>query len=232
MVSMFSDLFDVFFPQLCAGCNKKLTPSEEILCIHCERELPLSNNWNDNSSDLYKKLCGKIPLEGAASLYVFDKVSPVRNLIHNLKYRGVKEVGSYIGTKLGISLRSNDSGIKDIDLSIPLPLHPKKLKTRGFNQCDPFAEALSKELNVPFVTGTLSRIVKNDSQTKMDKHSRFSNVNKIFQVENQEILKSKHILLVDDVVTTGATSESCLATILEVPGTRVSFAAMAEVRSK
>ncbi|MBK7147626.1 MAG: ComF family protein [Bacteroidetes bacterium] len=192
----------------------------------------MSNNWNEYKSELYRKLCGKIPLEGAASFYLFDKVSPVRKLVHSLKYKGAKEVGYYIGNKFGNLLTSNSSIIKDIDLIVPLPLHPHKLKVRGFNQCDPFADALSKTLNVPYETGALTRIVENVSQTKMDKHNRFTNVKKIFNVENKEILKSKHILLVDDVVTTGATSESCLATILEVPDTRVSFVAMAEVRSK
>lgn len=232
MVTLFSDLFDVFFPQLCIGCRKKLNPSEEILCIYCESDLPMSNNWNENRSELYRKICGKIPLEAAASLYLFDKVSPVRKLIHSLKYKGVKEVGYYIGKKFGNILTSDDSFIKNIDLIVPLPLHPHKLKVRGYNQCDPFAEALSKTLNVPYATGALSRIVENVSQTKMDKHNRFTNVKKIFNIEKEEILRSKHILLVDDVVTTGATAESCLATILEVPDTRVSFVAMAEVRSK
>lgn len=232
MIQPFKDLFNVFFPNLCAACNSKLNPTEEILCIHCERMLPYSDNYAQYESDIYRKLCGKIPVEGAASFLIFEHHSPVRKLIHNLKYKGQTEIGEYLGNKIGNLLATDNSVIKNVDIVLPLPLHPKKLKLRGFNQCDLFAKTIAEKLNADYNSSLLTRSVLNDSQTKKTKHKRFSNVDKIFSVNDEYALESKHILLVDDVVTTGATAESCMATLLEVKNTKVSFVAMAEVKSK
>lgn len=226
-----TDLFDTFFPRLCPGCQKRLFQSENILCILCERTLPLSNNYHLTNSDLLRKLCGKIPVESAASYLVFEHHSIVQNLIHQLKYKGNQEIGIWLGSRLGKLIKQDISKLKDIDIVVPLPLHPIKLRKRGYNQCDSFAKSISEILGVPYSTHALTRIVRNDSQTKMSKHKRFNNVDKIFEVIDESIFVDKHALLVDDVITTGATAESCLATILEVKGAKVSFAAMAEVKS-
>lgn len=231
MFRAFEDLFDTFFPRLCTGCGSRLSPSEEILCINCDRVLPLSNNYNVCNSDLFRKLCGKIPLKGAASYYIFERQSPVRNLIHQLKYKGNQQIGSYIGKRLGLLLTHPDSIIANVEAVVPLPLHSQKLKSRGYNQCDSFAKSIAETLEVPYIPNALCRAIKNNSQTTMSKHKRFTNVNKIFEVLDESKLLGKHILLVDDVITTGATAESCLATLLEVKNCSVSFASMAEVRS-
>jgi ComF family protein len=132
-----------------------------------------------------------------------------------------------MGKIFGSKLNQHDTIVKDVDLVIPVPLHWKKLKTRGYNQCDPFAQSLAETLNVPFSTNALERTRENISQTKRKRYDRWGNVAGIFSVIDDKQLAGKHILLVDDVVTTGATAEACLQTILAVPATKVSFVAMA-----
>ena len=139
-------------------------------------------------------------------------------------------MGEYIGKILGNKLNQEDAIIKHIDLIIPVPLHWKKLKSRGYNQCDPFAQGLSETLKVPFTTDAVERVHENISQTKKKRFDRWGNVAEIFSVKDESQLTGKHILLVDDVVTTGATAEACLQTILAIPGTKASFAAIAAAK--
>lgn len=151
----------------------------------------------------------------------------MQHLLHALKYRRRQDVGTYLGEMFGQMLLRPGAIIHDVDLVAPVPLHWKKLKKRGYNQCDSFAEALAKTLNVPWSAIALERVQENISQTKINRFDRYSNVAEIFSVSDAKQLKGKHVLLVDDVMTTGATAEACLKTILSIEGTKASFAAMA-----
>lgn len=222
-----TDLFDLFYPNVCLACSRKLLKGENVICFRCESELPLTGHYNDPENNLMKRFAGRVQLQGAAALYTFRKGSPVQHLLHQLKYRGKKEVGERLGKILGNKLTHGETIIKNIDLIIPVPLHPKKLKSRGYNQCEPFGQSLSETLRVPFAPHALQRTRENISQTKKKRYDRWQNVAEIFAVTEPAALAGKHILLVDDVVTTGATAEACLQTILAVPGTKVSFAAIA-----
>jgi len=223
----FSDLFDLFYPNICLACSQKLLRGENVICFRCESELPQTNHYNNPDNNLMKRFAGRVPLKGAAALYIFHKGGPVQHLLHELKYRGRKDVGEYVGKILGSKFQQQDTIIKNIDLIVPVPLHWKKLKLRGYNQCDPLAKALSELMNVPYSTDALERTLENISQTKKKRFDRWGNVADIFSVIDANRLKGKHVLLVDDVVTTGATAEACLQTILTVPDTKVSFAAIA-----
>ncbi len=226
----FSDFFDLFYPNICLGCSRKLLRGEDVICFRCESELPQTRHWLQTDNSLMKRFWGRVALQGAASLYQFHKGNEVQHLLHELKYRGRQEVGEHLGKVLGNQLKQENSTIKNLDLIVPVPLHWKKLKTRGYNQCDSFAKGLSLALDVPWTSTALERKHENISQTKKKRYDRWGNVAEIFAVSDEEQLKGKHILLVDDVVTTGATSEACLQTILKTENTRASFVAIASAK--
>ena len=222
-----TDLFDLFYPHVCLACTQKLLGNEEVLCTKCEYELPRSNHWNNSNNHLVQRFWGRVEIEGAATLFNFQKKGNVQHLLHQLKYHGRRDVGEYSGKMMGHLLSQNGSIICNVDLIVPVPLHKKKLKQRGYNQCDSFAEALAVALNTSWSSTALTRVEENISQTKKNRFDRYGNVAQIFAVADASQLQGKHILLVDDVVTTGATAEACLNVILAVPGTKVSFAAIA-----
>ncbi|HLP50563.1 MAG TPA: ComF family protein [Chitinophagales bacterium] len=219
-----SDFFNLFYPKVCLVCSRGLLTGENIVCFRCESELPYTNNWNHLDNPLMKRFWGRLDLKGAAVLYHFHKGEGVQHLIHLLKYKGRKDVGEYIGKRFGYKLMEPDSVIKNVDVIVPVPLHWKKLKQRGYNQCDYLAKGLAEVMNVDWKADALVRVKDNVSQTKMHKLDRWTNVAGIFEVADEQLLKGKHVLLVDDVITTSATTEECLQTILKVPGTTVSFA--------
>lgn len=221
------DLFDLFYPKVCLACSQKLLKGEEVICFKCESELPQTNHWNDAENSVAKRFWGRVELQGAAALFQFEKGGHVQHLLHALKYRKRQDVGQYLGRMLGELLLQKGAIINGVDLVVPVPLHWKKLRTRGYNQCDTFAGALAETLGVPWSSTALERVQENVSQTKINRFDRYSNVAEIFAVRDATQLKGKHVLLVDDVMTTGATAEACLKTILSVEGTQASFAAMA-----
>ena len=222
-----TDLFDLLYPHVCLSCSQKLLKGEEIICFKCENELPETHHWNNAENALMKRFWGRVDLNAAVALFQFQKGEHIQHLLHQLKYRGRQDVGEYTGRRLGCLLKKQASVIKDIDLVVPVPLHWKKLKKRGYNQCDLFAKSLAETIGVSWSSTALERVHENVSQTKIRRFDRWSNVSEIFAVSDAAQLKNKHVLLVDDVVTTGATAEACLKTILTVENTKVSFAAMA-----
>jgi ComF family protein len=222
-----SDLFELFYPEVCLACSEKLLKGEEVICFKCNNTLPKTDHWNDANNPMAKRFWGRVDLKGAAALFEFQKGEHVQHLLHQLKYRSRQDVGEYLGKMLGSSLQQNGSVIKDIDLVVPVPLHWKKRQVRGYNQCDSIAKGISETIHVTWTDTALERAHENVSQTKKNRFDRWANVAEIFAVRDAEQLKDKHILLVDDVMTTGATAEACLQTILTVPGTCVSFVAVA-----
>lgn len=222
-----SDFFELFFPNICLACSEKLLKGEGVICFKCNGELPETQYWNDPDNIMAQRFWGRVQLQGAAAMFHFQKGEHVQHLLHQLKYRKRQDVGEYLGKRFGEILLEQNSIIKNIDLIVPVPLHWKKLKQRGYNQCDPFAKGLSETLNVPWLSTVVERVHENISQTKMNRFERWENVAQIFAVHEPAQLKDKHILLVDDVMTTGATAEACLHTILSVENTKASFAAIA-----
>lgn len=225
----FSDLFELFYPNLCLACSEKLLKGEESLCFQCRRELPQTGYWTEAENAMAKRFWGRVELQGAAALFQFQKDGDVQNLLHQLKYRGRIDAGEYLGKMIGRSLLQPDCVIKNVDLIVPVPLHWKRQRMRGYNQCDHIARGISETMQVPWSDSVLERVQENVSQTKKNRFDRWYNVAEIFVVKDAEQLKNKHVLLVDDVMTTGATAEACLQQILSVEGAKASFVAAAVV---
>jgi ComF family protein len=210
---MINDFFNLIFPKLCCACNNTLLKNEEIICLSCIISLPKTNFHTDKDNPVNKVFWGRINLEMATSFYVFSKKSKVQNLLHHLKYKGVKEVGSVTGELFGYEL--NDSEFyRDIDFIVPVPLHQNKMKKRGYNQSEWIARGMSQSMSIPINIDTLYRKSDSQTQTKKGRYKRWENVDEIFGLTNNG-LEGKRVLLVDDVVTTGATIEACAQILIQ-----------------
>lgn len=224
-VSIISDFINLCYPKLCAACSNTLVKNEDTICTVCIIHLPKTNYHLNIENPLNKIFWGRVPIEMVAAFYFFNKGNKVQNLLHELKYKGNKSVGEKIGVLYGYELL-NSPIFNTIDYIIPVPLHPKKLKKRGYNQSEWFANGLSQSMNIPVSTTILYRNTDSSTQTKKSRFNRWENVAEIFGVNSPELINNKHILLVDDVVTTGATIEAC-AKILKEHHTKVSVVSIA-----
>lgn len=222
---MLNDFFNLIYPRLCAACKKPLLREENHVCISCQFSLPKTNFHNHKENDVSKLFWGRIPIETAAAFYKFSKKSRVQQLLHQLKYKDNKEIGRFLGKLYGFELNKSPH-FKGINYVIPVPLHPKKLKIRGYNQSEWIAIGLSESMNIPLNTNSLYRTEHSQSQTKKGRYNRWENVGSIFAIKNEEELKGKSVLLVDDVITTGATIEAC-ATPLQQLGCKIYIVALA-----
>ena len=208
------------------ACGNSLYKKEDCICTYCLYHLPKTNFHLETDNPVSRIFWGRADIFSAAACYYFNKGSRVQNLLHQLKYKGQKEVGTVIGNLYGKELL--DSALfNTVNMIIPVPLHPKKKKKRGFNQSDFFAEGLSQGMSVEWNPNILIRAVANESQTKKSRFMRWQNVASIFQVKQESQIEGKHILLVDDVVTTGSTLEASAQILLEIPGTKVSIVTIA-----
>lgn len=226
MKTALSNLLGLFYPKKCPTCAKVISNYEEILCLSCKMELPIID-FTDNEDNIIEKLFyGRIPVEAATSLLYFNKRGIVQRLIHQLKYKGQQEIGKFLGEWLGKKMLLTNR-FNSLDCIIPVPLHPKKLKKRGYNQVDTFGESLSKRLEIPLINDKLLRISKSNTQTFKNRFERWKNVEEIFELSDKEFFKNKHILLIDDIVTTGATLESCCIQLLKTDNIKISIATMA-----
>lgn len=223
---MLNDFIALLFPHVCVSCGKSLYKKEHSICTYCAYYLPKTNFHLDNDNPIAKIFWGRVPVFSAAAFYGFNKGGKVQHLIHQLKYKGQKHIGVSVGKLYGYELKYCDD-FNCIDTVIPVPLHPKKKKKRGYNQSDGFAEGLAESMNVKADLKTLYRAVESETQTKKSRFSRWQNVESIFQLRNADALEGKHILLVDDVITTGATLEACAHTLLQVPGVKISIVTIA-----
>lgn len=223
---MLKDFIALIFPHVCVSCGKSLYKNEHSICTYCAYYLPKTNFHLDNDNPIAKIFWGRVPIFSAAAFYGFNKGGKVQHLIHQLKYKGQKHIGTSVGKLYGYELKFCDD-FNSVDAIIPVPLHPKRQKKRGYNQSDYFAEGLAESMNVKADLTTLYRAAESDTQTKKSRFKRWQNVESIFQLRNAGQLAGKHILLVDDVITTGATLEACAHTLLQVPGVKVSIVTMA-----
>ena len=210
---MINDFFNLIFPKLCNACNGVLLKSEHIICLNCLVSLPKTDFHKDKENPLNKIFWGRVDIEMTTSFYLFSKKGKVQNLLQNLKYKGVKEVGSAVGELFGFDLKESEF-YKDIDFIIPVPLHQNKLKKRGYNQSEWIAIGLSKSMNVPVNLCSLYRKSNSQTQTKKSRYKRWENVEDIFALANKDVA-GKRVLLVDDVLTTGATIEACAQVLIQ-----------------
>jgi ComF family protein len=202
------DMYSLFYPTTCAGCGFKLLDEKEVLCVQCDTDLPKTNFHKIPNNFLEKKFWGRCTLEMACAMYFFEKNNRVQYILHQLKYKNNQELGKHLGIQYGNEIF--ETILKEYDYAIPVPLHESKLRSRGYNQCDAFSEALAETLHIGYDNTTLQRIVANPSQTTKNRIDRWDNVDGIFEVKDTSIFSGKKVILVDDVVTTGATVEACV----------------------
>lgn len=221
------DLKFLFFPDFCLGCHVLLIKEEKKICLACRHDLPVVDLTLDNSNFLDLVFYGRVSLQESASLFYFRKSGKVQNIIHNLKYHGREDVGILLADWFGHEL-VEERRFQAIDAIVPVPLHKKKLRQRGYNQLTTFGKRLSEIYQRPYVDDVLIRKYANTSQTFKDAFSRWMNVKEIFDVQNAEKLAHKHVLLIDDVVTTGSTLEACAISLLKIQGVKISILTMAK----
>jgi ComF family protein len=221
-----TDFVSLLFPQLCAACGESLVGSEALICTECRFNLPYTDFHLQTDNIVAQQFWGKIKVEAAYALLYFIKGGKVQNLVHALKYKGMKEVGLLLGELAGRQLVKNEL-FKTVDLVVPVPLHKKRLKQRGYNQAEYFASGIAGQLNARLETGNLVRPSATETQTHKSRFDRFKNMKEVFSIKNPERLANKHILLVDDVVTTGSTLEACGVQLLKIEGLKLSIATIA-----
>lgn len=223
IISSFNHLF---FPHLCAGCGSDLLNKNELVCFKCMSQLPYTNFENIRNNRTEQIFQGRIQIESAMSLLYFSKYSAVQNLMHQLKYKGQKQLGIFLGTLIGKAIQQAPH-FQNIHGLIPLPLFPEKEKIRGYNQSELLCNGISEITSVPVLSNNIIRQVHTSTQTRKHRRERWQNVEGIFHISDPETLINKHLLLVDDVITTGATLESCAINMKEIPGVTISIATLA-----
>jgi ComF family protein len=206
--SIFADTVHLFYPKICTGCGSDLLSDDQLLCLLCINQLPHTNFAQHANNPLEKIFWGRIPLLAAHSEFYFAKETLIQELIHQLKYRGNQDIGYFLGQLMGNSLL-NSNRFKNLDYLIPLPLYPEKERKRGFNQAAVICNGISAQMNIPVMKDNVIRRLFTETQTKKHRTERWENVADSFQVKDPNLLSGKNILLVDDVVTTGATLEAC-----------------------
>ncbi len=226
LAGYFADFASLLFPDLCQSCGESLVTGEDLICINCRYNLPFTNFHLKPDNIVAQQFWGKINIEAAYALCYFTKGEKMQHLIHQFKYKGAKKIGNLLGNIAGEQLSKIDI-YNSIDMIIPVPLHKKRLKKRGYNQSSCFAEGLSEKLNIPVEENKLVRIRATETQTHRSRFARFENMQEVFTINNAEALKNKHILLVDDIVTTGSTLEACGVELLKIEGIRLSIATIA-----
>jgi ComF family protein len=222
---MIRDLINLVMPLLCPTCGRVLVNHEKIICTACQYELPRTRYASYTVNPVARLFWGRVYIENATAFFQFEKGSRFQQLIHELKYRDRQDIGKEMGRLLGTELK--ETAFASADVILPVPLHKTKRRQRGYNQCDPIAEGLSERLGIPWQPDYLIRQSASRTQTNRSRTDRWSNVDQIFAVKNEASLSGKHIILVDDVVTTGATLDACASAILSRKNVRVSIATLA-----
>lgn len=223
---LFSGLMHLFFPHICPGCGSDTLQSDEMICFRCFVDLPFTHFENIRNNKTERIFYGRVNVKYGMSLLYFSKDSMVQNLLHALKYNGHKDLGNYLGRLMGQALKNSDAFL-DVDVIIPLPLFKEKEKKRGYNQSAILCEGIASETGLPVAANAVIRTIHTETQTKKHRRERWQNVEGIFQLTDEHQLSGKRVLLVDDVITTGATLEACASVLLDRPNTTVSIATLA-----
>lgn len=224
LAESFSDFTQLFYPRLCVCCENVLAKGEEQICLDCRNKLAYTHLHEVKGNSFEQRFYGRVKVEMATTFLYFEKGNLTQKILHGIKYRGFKSLGESMGFQFGSELKGGRW--KDIDLLVPVPLHPDKLKIRGYNQAECIADGIGKVLGKPIVTDVLYRKTANATQTKKTAEERRENVKDIFAAHNMGKVEGKHIAIVDDVLTTGATLEACAKAFADC-NVRISMIALA-----
>lgn len=227
---MLKSLANLFFPVTCPGCDGLLLQGENVVCTTCRHNMPFTQHHADVHNETTKKFYGRLHLEHASALVYFHKEGIVQELIHNLKYRKQQQVGTLMGEWYAPLLKEIPA-LHTVTDVIPVPLHPKKLRERGYNQVTKFGKAIAEGMDVTYNEKILLRTSYTKTQTQKNRELRAGIINSAFDVKYTDAHAGKHFLLVDDVITTGATLEACGKLLLQIPGSKVSIVTIAYAHS-
>ena len=226
IIQLWNSFIHLFYPNNCILCTEPLIAGEKHLCIHCLHKLPQTNEADLTCGQTAQLFYGKIPFRYATSFLFFKKESDVQNLIHAFKYKGNKQLAYYLGRMAATKLLKQ-AALDTIDYIVPVPLHKKRFNERGYNQTEWIAKGVASVLNKPIDTTTLIRCKHTESQTKKNASDRWQNVQNIFAITHAQHFNQKHILIIDDVITTGATIEVAAQTILKEASAEISLFSIA-----
>ncbi len=228
MMSFLRSFFALIYPNRCEACGALLVAGEQVICTTCRYKLPRTGYWLQKGNPVEQVFWGRVPVENACSLFFMGKGSKYRKLLHKLKYKGRPQVGVVLGNLLGAELLRSDF-YQDVDAIIPIPLHLKRQRQRGYNQSEQIARGISQSFGKPTLANVVYRQRYNETQTKKSREERMKNVEDVFAVHADKLalIEGKHLLLVDDVLTTGATLESCIAAIQKAANCKISVATLA-----
>jgi ComF family protein len=227
---MIKNLINLLFPNICHGCETHLVSNENVICSKCRHDLPFTYHHSVIENETFKKFYGRVPVEHASSIVYFNKKGIIQELIHKLKYKGSEEIGTFFGDLYVADLAKIHSEAK-FDVIIPVPLHKKRLRKRGYNQVTKFGQSLANGLEIPINETILERKLYAKTQTKKNLLSRTDINTSLFDVNFSEKDHGKHFLLVDDVITSGATLEACGKAILKIPNAKLSIVTIAFAHS-
>lgn len=224
-----TDIFNVIFPKLCLGCDIILLRNQQFLCSQCNHLLPFTQQHTYSKNESIERFHGRLRLENGACLLYFTKSGFVQQLFHHLKYKNQPQISYYLGQIYAEQLR-NINWLQTVDFIIPVPMHRKKQQRRGYNQVDGFAQALSEYFNIPIASAVLTQDKYSQSQTQQTLFER-TRIDKLqFNVHYQEQHHGKHFLILDDILTTGGTLESCGKKVLEIPNSKISILCLAQTQ--
>jgi len=224
-MNVISSFFDIFFPDLCKSCDIPLNKGEKIICTNCRHKLPQTDYHLYKNNEIEKIFYGRSKIAFASSFLFFYKKGLTQNLIHKLKYKGHQEIGTLLGDWYGSKLK-NDLNLH-FDFIVAVPLHRHKERKRGYNQVDTFGKSLAKVFDATYSKDNLVRIYKSESQTKKSRFARWLNVKEIFTLNDTKLFENKKVLLIDDVITTGATLDACCLQLNKSKGVEISIVTMA-----
>jgi ComF family protein len=227
LIQLWQDFTALLFPRLCLACNNALLGKEHFLCLHCELVLPKTNLHEQAQNALTEKFAGRLRIEAGSALFYFSKAGKAQQLIHQIKYNDKREAAISLGHQYGKILMQIPH-FQAFDVLLPVPMHPDKQILRGYNQAEMFAKGLSESMMIPMETNALVKIKMTDSQTRKTRLERLQNVEEVYELRGPSVLNGKKVLIVDDVLTTGATIEACALAITEkLPDTQLGFVTIA-----
>ena len=219
-------VFWLYFPKNCPACGRPLRLFGANICGRCSQNLPETHFFEAPNNPIEKIFYGRLPIQTGAAAWYFHKNSALQALLFQLKYKSNKEVGLFIGKQMGALLAASER-FASIDALVPVPLHPQALSKRGFNQAALICEGIGQVWHKPVLTGAIARTKHTSTQTKQTRAERWDNMENAFTIKDPTSIKGKHLLIIDDVITTGATIEACGKTLLSIAGVKVSVAAAA-----